>query len=154
MDHALRTRLRRLRQRMRHDRGLYSAETAFLAPVMFALLLLMVALGRVTDAEGAVDTAARSAARAASLERDATTARNAAQDAAERSLQGEGITCTMSSVDVDTGGYNLDLGVDATVTATIACTAKLSDIGLPGLPGAKTLTATWTSPIDTYRGRG
>ncbi|RII07952.1 TadE-like protein [Streptomyces sp. YIM 130001] len=136
------------------DRGSYAVETAVLAPVMIALLLLMIAFGRVTDAEGAVDAAARAAARAASLERDAGAAEAEAQAAADRSLEGEGITCQTSSVVVDTSGYALDLGVDANVEATIDCTADLTDIGLPGLPGAKTLTASWTSPIDTYRGRG
>ncbi|MEU3706969.1 TadE/TadG family type IV pilus assembly protein [Streptomyces anulatus] len=151
---SIRAHLRRARRGTRRDRGSYALETAVLAPVTISLLLLMIAFGRITDADGAVDSAARAAARAASLERDAGTARSAARAAADRSLQGEGITCTTSSVDVDTGGYSLDLGVDATVTATIACTADLSDIGLPGLPGAKTLTASWSSPIDTYRGRG
>ncbi|MDK0524823.1 TadE family protein [Streptomyces sp. ML-6] len=144
---------RRLLRGLRRDRGSYAVETAVLAPVMIALLLLMIAFGRVTDADGAVDSAARAAARAASLERDASSAQAQAQDAAARSLQGEGITCRTSSVVVDTSGYALDIGVEATVTATVACTANLSDIGLPGLPGAKTLTASWTSPIDTYRGR-
>ncbi|WUT01753.1 pilus assembly protein (plasmid) [Streptomyces sp. NBC_00708] len=135
------------------DQGSYAVETAILAPVMIALILLMIAFGRVTDADGAVDSAARAAARAASLERDASSAQAQAQAAADRSLQGEGITCSTSSVVVDTGGYALDLGTEANVTATVACTASLSDIGLPGLPGAKTLTASWSSPIDTYRGR-
>ncbi|MER7959202.1 TadE/TadG family type IV pilus assembly protein [Streptomyces sp. NPDC096030] len=135
------------------DRGSYALETAVLAPVMTGLLLLMIAFGRVTDADGAVDSAARAAARAASLERDADTAQAKAQAAADRSLAGEGITCQTSSVAVDTAGYSLDLGVEANVTATITCTANLSDIGLPGLPGARTLTASWTSPLDTYRGR-
>ncbi|MCD9904741.1 pilus assembly protein [Streptomyces sp. MT29] len=151
---SIRTRLRSAARGLRRDRGSYALETAILAPAMISLLLLMVAFGRVIDADGAVDSAARAAARAASLERDAGTAQSAARTAADRSLQGEGITCTASSVDVDTGGFSLDLGVDATVQATIACTANLSDIGLPGLPGAKTLTASWSSPIDTYRGRG
>ncbi len=146
-------RLRRTLQYLRQDRGSYSLETAVLAPVVIALLLLMIAFGRITDADGAVDSAARAAARAASLERDAGRAQSAAQAAAERSLGGEGITCQASTVAVDTAGYQLDVGVDATVTATIACTARLSDIGLPGLPGAKTLTASWTSPLDTYRTR-
>ncbi|MGQ4732608.1 TadE/TadG family type IV pilus assembly protein [Streptomyces sp. Ju416(a)] len=145
--------IRSARRGLRRDRGSYSLETAILAPVMISLLLMMVAFGRVTEADGAVDSAARAAARAASLERDAGSAQNAARAAADRSLHGEGITCTVSSVEVDTGGFSLDLGVDAMVTATIACTANLSDIGLPGLPGAKTLTASWSSPIDTYRGR-
>ncbi|MFB7356123.1 TadE/TadG family type IV pilus assembly protein [Streptomyces gardneri] len=137
-----------------HDRGSYSLETAILTPVMIGLLLLMIAFGRVTDADGAVDSAARAAARAASLERDPATAQNQAQTAATQSLSGEGITCHAATVTVDTSGYTLDIGTDATVTATVHCTANLSDIGLPGLPGATTLTASWTSPLDTHRGRG
>lgn len=144
---------RRFARALRRDQGSYAVETAVLAPAMIALLLLMVAFGRVIDADGAVDSAARAAARAASLERDAGSAQNKAQAAAARSLEGEGITCRTSSVTVDTAGYSLDIGVDANVTASIACTADLSDIGLPGLPGSKTLRASWTSPIDTFRGR-
>ncbi|WP_331736078.1 TadE family protein [Streptomyces sp. NBC_00057] len=148
-----RTQRRRRTRGPYRDRGSYAVETAVLAPVMIALLLLMVAFGRVIDADGAVDSAARAAARAASLERDAGSAQSKAQNAAARSLEGEGITCRTSSVTVDTAGYSLDIGAEANVTATIACTADLSDIGLPGLPGSKTLRASWTSPIDTYRGR-
>ncbi|MCY0931649.1 pilus assembly protein [Streptomyces sp. H27-H1] len=150
---TIRVWVRRRMSEVGGDRGSYALETAVLAPVMISLLLLMVAFGRVTDAEGAVDAAARAAARAASLERDAGEAQSQGRAAASRSLEGEGITCQASSVSVDTSGYALDTGVAANVTATIACTANLSDIGLPGLPGSKTLTASWTSPIDTHRGR-
>lgn len=135
------------------DRGSYALETAVLAPAVIALLGLMIAFGRVTDAEGAVDSAAHAAARAASLERDAPTAHSKAQSAITRSLEGDGITCRASSVAVDTSGYATDVGEAANVTATVSCTANLADIALPGLPGAKTLTAAWTSPIDTYRAR-
>ncbi|MGW7048530.1 TadE/TadG family type IV pilus assembly protein [Streptomyces avermitilis] len=138
---------------LRRDRGSYALETAVLAPALIAILLLMIAFGRVTDAEGAVDSAAHAAARAASLERDASTAQTEAQNAVTRSLDGDGITCQTSNVAIDTSGYATDVGEAATVTATISCTSNLSDIGLPGLPGAKTLTASWTSPIDTYRAR-
>ncbi|MGO4459972.1 TadE/TadG family type IV pilus assembly protein, partial [Streptomyces sp. M-16] len=55
----------------REDRGSYSVETVILAPAIIALMLLMIAFGRITDASGAVDGAARAAARAASLEREA-----------------------------------------------------------------------------------
>jgi Flp pilus assembly protein TadG len=113
----------------------------------------MIAFGRVTDAEGAVDSAAHAAARAASLERDAGTAQASAQSAVNHSLTGEGITCRMSDVTIDTSGYAADLGEAATVTATVSCTADLADIALPGLPGSKTLTASWTSPLDSYRAR-
>ncbi|WP_330279141.1 pilus assembly protein [Streptomyces sp. NBC_00569] len=135
------------------DRGSYALETAVLAPVLIVILGLMIAFGRVTDAEGAVDSAAHAAARAASLERDAANAQSQAQDAVTRSLDGEGITCRTSNVTLNTGGYAAGVGEASTVTATISCTANLSDIAVPGLPGSKTLTASWTSPIDTYRAR-
>lgn len=141
------------RRRAGRDRGSASVEVAVIAPAIIALLGLMIAFGRVTDADGAVDAAAHAAARAASLERDATNAQSQARAAAEDSLSGDGVTCQTTDVAVDTSGYSLDVGQAATVTATISCTARLSDIGLPGLPGAKTLTASFTSPIDTYRGR-
>lgn len=141
------------RLRIGSERGSASVEVAVIAPALIALLGLMIAFGRVTDADGAVDAAAHSAARAASLERDATGAQTRARAAAEDSLHGDGVTCQSTDVVVDTSGYMLDVGQAATVTATISCTARLSDIALPGLPGAKTLTATFTSPIDTYRGR-
>ncbi|MFD9630302.1 TadE family protein, partial [Streptomyces violascens] len=80
--------IRRAGRTARDDRGSYSVETAVLAPVIIALLLLMIAFGRVVDADGAVDSAARAAARAASLERDAASAQTQAQAAADRSLSG------------------------------------------------------------------
>ncbi|OIJ88158.1 hypothetical protein BIV25_37270 [Streptomyces sp. MUSC 14] len=135
------------------DRGSASLEVAVIAPAIIALLGLMIAFGRVVDASGSVDAAAHAAARAASLQRDADSAQAQARTAAEGSLSGDGVTCQTTDVSVDTSGYSLDVGQAATVTATISCTARLSDIGLPGLPGSKTLTSSFTSPIDTYRGR-
>ncbi|MFD9047887.1 TadE family protein [Streptomyces zaomyceticus] len=137
----------------RSDRGSYSVETVILAPAVIALMLLMIAFGRVIDAGGAVDSAARAAARAASLEREPGAAQAAGDAAAARSLTGEGINCAATTVSVDTSGYGLDLGQEATVRVTVACTAPLGEIGLPGLPGSRTLTSSWTSPIDSYRGR-
>lgn len=146
----LRTSARRGRGR---DRGSASLEVAVIAPAIIALLSLMIAFGRVIDASGTVDAAAHAAARAASLQRDADSAQTQARTAAEDSLSGDGVTCQTTDVSVDTSGYSLDVGQAATVTATVSCTARLSDIGLPGLPGSKTLTSSFTSPIDTYRGR-
>ncbi|MFI0742347.1 TadE/TadG family type IV pilus assembly protein [Streptomyces sp. NPDC021100] len=135
------------------DRGSYAIETAVLAPVLILLIGLLIAFGRVIDADGAVDSAAHAAARAASLERDASSAQEQAQSAAARSLDGDGISCRSSSVTVNTADYGLEVGQAGTVTVTIACTALLSDIAVPGVPGSKTLKSTWTSPIDTFRAR-
>ncbi|MFE1556115.1 TadE family protein [Streptomyces sp. NPDC058734] len=141
------------RYNWREDRGSYSVETVILAPAIIALMLLMIAFGRIVDASGAVDGAARAAARAASLEREAGAAQAAGAAAANRSLTGEGIRCASASVSVDTSGYGLDIGQEATVRVSVACTAPLGEIGLPGLPGSRTLRSEWTSPIDSYRSR-
>jgi len=39
-----------------------------------------------------------------------------------------------------------------TVTATVSCRVELSDLGLVFLPGATTVTASSTAPVDTWRG--
>jgi hypothetical protein len=39
------------------------------------------------------------------------------------------------------------------VSATVICRVPLSDLVLPGTPGSRTLTATFTSPLDPFRGR-
>lgn len=61
----------------------------------------------------------------------------------------QGLHCAGHQVTVDTGGFGLPVGTPATVS----CTVPLADLGVPGLPGERTITATAHSPLDTYRGR-
>lgn len=143
-----------LRRRLAaRDRGALSLEAMILLPVLIMVLLLVIAFGRIQSSGNAVDTAARNAARAASLERDAGAARTAGTDDARAGLRNQGLSCTAMSVDITTDGFDAPLGTPATTTATVRCTVRLSDIGLPGLPGSKTLTSSFTSSIDSYRQR-
>lgn len=135
------------------DRGSLSLEAAILYPVLLMALLLVVAAGRSHLAGNAVDDAAREAARAASLERDAAAARSAGNQVAQQTLQDQGLQCVSLSVDVPTGGFAAQLGTPASVTVTVSCTVDLSDLTIPGVPGTTTVTSTFTSPIDPYRGR-
>lgn len=135
------------------DRGALSLEAMILFPVLIMVLLLVVAFGRIQSSGNAVDTAARNAARAASLERDAQAARTAGTDDARAGLRDQGLSCTDMSVDITTDGFSASLGTPATTTATVSCTVRLSDIGIPGMPGSKTLTSSFTSSIDSYRQR-
>ncbi|MFI5987007.1 TadE/TadG family type IV pilus assembly protein [Streptomyces sp. NPDC051555] len=140
--------------RLRNDRGALSLEAVILFPVIILVLLLVVALGRIGSAHNAVDTAARNAARAASLERTGGSASGAGQQMAHSVLSQQGLQCTATSVSVSTDGFSAPIGTPASTTATVTCTVRLSDIGLPGLPGAKTMTSSFTSSIDSYRQRG
>jgi len=41
----------------------------------------------------------------------------------------------------------------AQTAGTVTCDVNLSDLFLPGVPGSKAITATMSSPLDTYRER-
>jgi Flp pilus assembly protein TadG len=141
-------------ERLRDDRGALSLEAVILFPVLILVLLLVIAFGRIGSAGNAVDTAARNAARAASLERTGGAASSAGSQMARSVLNQQGLQCTSTSISVSTGGFSAQIGEPASTTATVTCVVRLSDIGLPGLPGSKTLTSSFTSSIDSYRQRG
>jgi hypothetical protein len=57
-------------------------------------------------------------------------------------------------VTVDTTGFSVPVGEPAQVSATVTCAVRLSDLtAVPGMPGSRALTATFTSPLDPYRAR-
>ncbi|WP_060880690.1 TadE/TadG family type IV pilus assembly protein [Streptomyces scabiei] len=141
-------------EKLRDDRGALSLEAVILFPVLILVLLLVIAFGRIGSAGNAVDTAARNAARAASLERTGGAANSAGLQMARSVLGQQGLQCTSTSISVSTGGFSAQIGEPASTTATVTCVVRLSDIGLPGLPGSKTLTSSFTSSIDSYRQRG
>lgn len=138
----------------RDDRGSVTLEFVVLAPVLLALLGLLIMAGRVAIASNSVEAAADEAARSASISRTAAGARSSAQDGARRSLAQQDLRCTSVQVDVDTSGFAVPVGLPAQVRATVTCVVSLADVALPGFPGSRTVTATAVSPVDTYRERG
>ncbi|NYI03243.1 TadE/TadG family type IV pilus assembly protein [Allostreptomyces psammosilenae] len=135
----------------RRERGSVELETAILAPVLLALVLLAVAAGRLVTTASSVDSAARDAARAASLTRTPDAAGQAASDAARMSVERQGLGCSPSVV-VNTDDFAGSGDLPGSVTVTVSCTVPLGDLALPGLPGSRTLTSEFTSPVDRYRG--
>ena len=129
------------------DRGSAAVEITLIAPLLLLLLLLAVAMGRTVSARIDVDGAAQQAARAASLTRDGTSARQAAQQAATTVLAGEGRACTRIAVDTDTSAFR----PGGLAQVTVTCTTTLSDLGVP-LPGSHDSTGHAAVPIDTYIG--
>jgi Flp pilus assembly protein TadG len=138
----------------RGDRGGVTLEFVVLAPVLLALIGLLIMAGRVAIAANSVEAAADEAARSASISRTAAGARSAAQDGARRTLAAQDLRCSSVQVDVDTSGFGVPVGLPAQVRATVTCVVALGDLALPGFPGSRTVTATAVSPVDTYRERG
>lgn len=130
------------------ERGSAAVELTFMTSVLVVFLLIVVAFGRITSAEGELGAAVRDAARAASLERTPEAARAAAEAAATASLGGEGLACRSHEIAVDTSRF----GAGGDVAVELTCTVGLGDVALLRLPGEKTLRARFVAPLDPYRG--
>ena len=131
--------------------GSPSVEAAVITLGVGLLIMFAVAGGRLVSAESAVDQSARAAARAASLQRDATRAVVEGNRAAEASLTAS-LRCLTIDVRIDTSGFSVPIGQPASVTARVRCDVDWSDLGLPA-SGSKATEATFVSPIDQWRER-
>lgn len=140
-------------ERAGSDEGSAPLELLILAPVILFLIGLVIAAGRTSLAQGAVDAAARDAARQASISLSPAAARLAAESSASAALRSDGLRCNpVIALDVN-AGFSRPLGEPAQVSATVTCNVALSDLLVPGIPGARRLRATFTSPLDPYRSR-
>lgn len=138
---------------LRGELGSAAIETVVIVPAFLLFVLLIVYAGRVAVTRQAVQAAAAEAARSASLARSAGQAQSDGAGGAAASLHNQGLTCQSQQVRIDASGFAAPVGTPAQVTATVTCEVDLSQLTLPGLPGTRTITATMTSPIDTYRER-
>jgi Flp pilus assembly protein TadG len=130
------------------DRGSSSVELVILAPLLVAMLLFVVLLGRFANLRVDVQGAARDAARTASLQRSATEASTSASDAAHLSLQTAGTSCSNLNVQTDTASFR----AGGRVIVDIYCDVPMADLSLLSL-GQKTVHARFIEPVDTYRGQ-
>jgi Flp pilus assembly protein TadG len=135
------------------DRGSAAIEAAVLAPVLLVLIGVAIVGGRIQIAGGAIEGAAHDAARAASIARTAAEAQASARAAAGATLNQGGLHCVSLTVTVDTAGFAVPVGEPAVVSATVTCVVDFSDLVADGLPGSKSLTATFVSALDTFRTR-
>jgi Flp pilus assembly protein TadG len=125
------------------DGGMSAIELVFVAPVMILFILVLVAFGQMVDARGTLDGAARDAARAGTLQRDARSAREQAQLAAEADTAH---ICTGTPRVRAVGGGFTPGGL-----YTVRVTCSVRGLSSLGLPISRTMTAQATSPIDPYR---
>ncbi len=138
---------------MSRERGSESIEAVIGMTALMLFIALIMAAGRISIAHQSVISAAAEAARAASISRSAGLAQAEASSGASVSLANQSLECASTRVIVDTSGFSSPVGVPAAVTATVSCEVSLADIAIPGLPGSTTITATVSSPLDTYRER-
>lgn len=132
------------------EAGSASLELALVTPALLAVLVFVVALGRLGQVRGEIDQAAAQAARAASIARTPAAARVAATDAASVALGDRAVRCAPLDVAVDTSTFY----PGGQVVVDLACTVALDHLSGISLPGEKVLRARAVAVIDVFRGVG
>ena len=129
------------------SRGSLTVEALILVPALMMLFLLIVHVGRLTDASFRVHRAADVSARIASQwNSNSMISRGVA--AAHNDLAGSAFTCERAEVLVARG----HIGRIQTVTTSITCVVSSSGLGLLSLP-QRTVRATSTEVVDYFSGR-
>lgn len=113
-----------------------AVEMVLIVPVIFAFVLFIVFCGRLVSYQGDVDATARDAARAVTL---------------TRTLDGAAVDRVVSASLESRCDRPQLVRREATVRVDLVCHVPLSDLGLIGVRGTKTIRASSTVPLDTYR---
>lgn len=129
--------------RLRSDRGLSTVEVVILAPVMILFILVLVAFGQLVDGRGALDGAARDAARAGSIQKDHGTAMAEARKAAEADL-GDVCSGPVTVTQTSTGFLPNTL-----FSVEVSC--EVRGLAMIGLDIPTTLKSHFSSPLDPFR---
>lgn len=117
-----------------------TVEFVLLAPLLIVLMLFLVLAGRVVEAHGQVDGAARDAARAASLARSLGQADVDARAAVNADIRGG--WCQNVTVNGFTPG-------STAVTVTLNCSLDLAYLGV----GSVTINGSAIAPLDEFVAR-
>lgn len=125
------------------DGGISTIEVVILAPLLILFVLVLVALGQLVDARGALDGAARDAARAGSLHGSETDANKAAEDAAKDDLKG------ICVGDITISHDGTDWAPAGVYTVQLSC--QVRGLATVGLSIPTTLSSKFASPLDPYR---
>jgi hypothetical protein len=125
------------------DRGISAVEVVLLTPLLVFFMLMLVAFGQQVTGRSAVDGAARDAARAGSLERDANSAHAAAERVARAQL---GDICVTSTIRFSS---NRDVSPGGIFEATVSCDIRVLD--MLWLPAKRDVQGTSAAPVDPYR---
>lgn len=125
------------------EAGISTIEVVVLAPLMMLFILVLVAFGQVVDGRNAVDSAARNAARAGSLQRTAPSALAQARHAAAADL-----------ADVCSGPPHVrktSAGFRAGRLFSVEVTCRVRGLSMLGIDIGTDVTGVSSSPIDPYR---
>lgn len=143
------------RRGSRDERGItLSTEFVLLLPALVVVIGLLIGGGRLALARITVQQWADSASRAATLARDAGSARAQAHDVVAGDAAQAGLRCAGGwTLTLEASAFSRPVGQAGEVTATVACRVPFGDLLLPGMPGEFVVEGRASSTLDSYRGR-
>jgi len=124
------------------------AETALVIPLLLVLVFGIVMVGRVAQAQVAVQSVAREAGRTVAVAPSAAEGLAAAEARSLAVAAGHGLALDRLSVDVDAGTF----ARGGTVRASASYEVQLGDLPLLGVVSV-TVTSSHEQRIDLYRSR-
>lgn len=138
------------RRRRRDEAGSAPLELALVTVPVLALVLFVVLAGRVVQARGTLDGAARDGARAAATARIASDAEAAGRAAVLANIAGAGLPCDGTDVQVDTSNFR----AGGTVAVRLSCAVRAGDLAPLPVPVTRTIVSRSVAVVDVYRGAG
>jgi Flp pilus assembly pilin Flp len=137
-------------KRFRNEDGSAAVEFALLAPLLLALLALVIAVGRVITIRSAVESISREAARSASAAQTAEAALNTAQARADQ-VAGE-LELDPARLDLETNIGEFTRGSPIEIRATYK--VLLDDLPAFGLfPGSFDVSARHLEIVERFKSR-
>ncbi|WP_288782854.1 TadE/TadG family type IV pilus assembly protein [uncultured Cutibacterium sp.] len=138
-------------RRHRCCRGAVAVEAALILPAL--LMIAAVATGgwRISEVKADAQSAAEVPAQAGSVASSAGDGIVVGQRAGLAELVGT--RCSNPAIAVDSSDLALPAGSTGTTSARVRCTVRLSDLLVPGMPGALHVESVARSTLDSHRER-
>lgn len=138
-------------RRHRRYRGSVAVEAVLILPAL--LMFAAVATGgwRMSEVRADAQSAAQVTARAGSVTSSVGEGIAVGQRVGMAELAGT--RCSDPVIALDTSGLALPAGSAGTTSARVSCTVRLSDLLVPGMPGALHVESTARSTLDSHRER-
>lgn len=134
-----------------YQRGAVAVEAALILPSLLMIAAMTTGGWRLSEVRADAQSAAEVAARAGSVASTVGEGYAVGQRVAMTELAGT--RCSDPAISIDSSALALPVGSTGVTSARVRCTVRLSDLLVPGMPGALHVESTAHSTVDSHRER-
>ena len=134
-----------------YQRGAVAVEAALILPSLLMIAAMTTGGWWLSEVRADAQSAAEVAARAGSVASTVGEGHAVGQRVAMTELAGT--RCSDPAIIIDSSALALPVGSTGVTSARVRCTVRLSDLLVPGMPGAFHVESTAHSTVDSHRER-